>query len=315
VSLDEWWMLGTAHCLAGSGTCSAIVRTTNGGSTFAGIPSPPVGSSEVTQLRFADPEHGYAFDPELWDTTNGGATWEQVATPGPVGNLEVADGEAYALDCVVATCESKKLLRTPVGSDDWQQVSTPVPLGYQATFTVSGTNLYILSGAGPHGPGVLVYSPDQGVNVSQRIDPCTAGLSGTLSAAADGSSVLWAACPTGTMAEASLSTNGGTSWRTATKTGKFANTLGITAASSSVALAWPAQQDVTGALERTTNGGATYSVVIAGSSSTRATWAGFSDPARAYALVTPDLGAPNSSSQLFESNDGGATWQVVVIRS
>jgi hypothetical protein len=38
VSLDAWWMLGTARCLTGSGTCGAILRTTDGGSVFAGIP-------------------------------------------------------------------------------------------------------------------------------------------------------------------------------------------------------------------------------------------------------------------------------------
>ena len=104
VSLDEWWMLGSARCLAGSGTCGAIVRTTDGGSKFAGIPSPPVSSSEVTQLRFANALDGYAFDPELWQTTNGGTSWVKVATPGPVAELEAADGEAYALGCDAANC-------------------------------------------------------------------------------------------------------------------------------------------------------------------------------------------------------------------
>lgn len=146
VSLDEWWMLGSARCLAGSGTCGAIVRTTDGGSKFAGIPSPPVSSSEVTQLRFANALDGYAFDPELWQTTNGGTSWVKVAAPGPVTELEAADGEAYALGCDSANCTSMELRRSSVGSLTWQKVSTPVPLKDGPSLAVSGTDLYVLGG-------------------------------------------------------------------------------------------------------------------------------------------------------------------------
>ena len=112
VSLEEWWMPGTARCLTGSGTCGAIVRTTDAGSRFAGIPSPPVSAKDVTQVRFANALDGYAFDPELWETTNGGTSWARVTTPGPVAELEVADGEAYALTCPAgfAKCQAMDLL-------------------------------------------------------------------------------------------------------------------------------------------------------------------------------------------------------------
>ena len=91
MSLDEWWMLGTARCIVGAGRCGAIVRTTDGGSTFAGIPSPPVSVGDVTQLRFANPRDGYAFDPELWETTNGGASWVHVRTAGQATEVAAAD--------------------------------------------------------------------------------------------------------------------------------------------------------------------------------------------------------------------------------
>jgi photosystem II stability/assembly factor-like uncharacterized protein len=304
VSLDAWWMLGTARCLTGSGTCSAIVRTTDGGTTFAGIPSPPVGASDASQLRFASVLDGYAFDPELWQTTDGGATWANIPIPGRITELEAADGEAYALVTGAGSANgtSNELLTAAVGSRQWRQVPTPSPLGYGAQFALSGPNLYVLGGDGDL---VLLYSTDQGAQFSQRVNPCTAGLGGSVTVAAGGTSTLWAACPTGTMAEAMLSTDGGATWQIATATGAFPNSLKLAAASSSVALALPAPETLSGALVRTVNGGSTYQVVLAGSNQTTASSVGFSDPSRAYALL---------AGSLFESNDGGATWHSVALK-
>jgi photosystem II stability/assembly factor-like uncharacterized protein len=305
VSLDAWWMLGTAQCLTGSGTCGAILRTTDGGSVFAGIPSPLVRASDVSQLRFASPLDGYAFGPELWQTADGGATWLNVSISGQVTELETADGEAYALvtGAGSANSTSNELLTAPVGSQQWRQVPTPTPLGYGAQFALSGPNLYVLGG---NGDLVLLYSTDQGAQFNQRVNPCTAGLGGSVTAAADGTPTLWAACPTGMMAEAMLSTNGGVTWRVATATGPFPNSLKLAAASSSVALASPAPETLSGALVRTTNRGSTYAVVLSGSSPSTVSWVGFSDPSRAYALL---------AGSLFESSDGGATWRSVALKS
>jgi hypothetical protein len=236
----------------------------------------------------------------------------EIGAPGKVAELEAADGEAYALVCAAgsADCESMDLLRSPVGSPKWQQLSTSVPLGYGSQFAVSGPNLYVLSGSGHL---VLYYSADMGASFSQRDDPCFAGLGGSVTAAADGSSTLWAACPTGTMAAAMLSTNGGTTWRVAPKTEEFPNSLKLSAASASVALAWPSYRSVSGALVRTTNGGGSFSVVLSEPSPATISWAGFSDSVRAYAFITSNGGT--GTTQLFESNDGGATWRSVVIKS
>jgi photosystem II stability/assembly factor-like uncharacterized protein len=298
-------MLGTAQCLTGSGTCVAILRTTDGGSAFPGIPSPPVVASDVSQLRFASPLDGYAFGPELWQTVDGGATWANIPLSGQVTELEAADGEAYALVSGTGSANrtSSELLTAPIGSPQWRQVSTPTPLGYGAQFALSGSNLYILGG---NGDLVLLYSSDQGAQFSQRVDPCTAGLAGSVTAAADGSSTLWAACPTGMMAEAMLSTDGGVTWRVATATGEFPNSLRLAAASASVALASPAPETLSGALVRTTNGGSTFAVVLSGSNPSTVSWVGFSDPSRAYALVAGGLVA---------SSDGGAIWSSVALKS
>ncbi len=305
VSLDAWWIFGTARCLSGSGTCGAILRTTDGGSVFAGIPSPPVSTSNVSQLRFASPLDGYAFGPELWQTADGGATWANVPLPGQVTELEAADGEAYAMVTGAGSANgaSNELLTAPVGSRQWRQVSTPTPLGNGAQFALSGPNLYLLGG---NGDLSLLHSTDQGAQFSQRVDPCTAGLGGSLAAAVDGTSTLWAACPTGMMAEAMLSTDGGVTWHVAMATGPFPNSLELAAASSSVALAVPAPETLSGAVARTTDGGGTFAVVLSGSSQSTTSWVGFGDPIRAYALI---------AGSLFESSDGGATWRSVAFKN
>jgi hypothetical protein len=298
-------MFGTARCLIGSGTCDAIVRTVNGGASFSGIPSPPTATSNVSQLRFADTLDGYAFGPELWETVDGGATWVNADTPGRVTELEAADGEAYALvtGAGSANGSSNELLASGVGSRQWHQVPTPTPLGFGAQFAVNGPNLYVLGG---NGVDLLMYSSDQGTHFSQRVDPCATDLPGSLSAAADGSSTLWAACPTGTAAEVMLSTNGGVTWRVVTQGGEFPNSLELSAASSSIALASPGPQTIGGALARTTNGGSSFSVVMSRSSSMTVSWVGFSDSARAFALL---------AGTLYQSSDGGAMWSPVVVKS
>jgi hypothetical protein len=316
VSLDQWWLLGTARCLSGSGTCGAIVRTTDGGLHFAGIPSPPVGADDVTQLRFADARDGYAFDPELWTTTNGGSSWAQVTTPGVVTELEVANGEAYALACTSssASCQSIELIRSSVGAHQWQVVSTPTPLGYHSQFALSGSDLYLLPGADHQ---VLMYSADKGANFSSRTDPCHRGIYCSVTAAADGTATLWSASPTGTEAEALVSDNGGITWRTASPSrAGFPNSLGLAAASASVALAWPGEQvnhGLPAGLERTTNAGESYSAVL--DSSWGVSWAGFSDPARAYAIAAAMETDTRGPTHLFESSDGGASWHEVAIKS
>jgi hypothetical protein len=138
-----------------------------------------------------------------------------------------------------------------------------------------------------------------------------------LTAAADRSSTLWGVCPTGTMAAVMLSTNGSKTWRVATPSGEFPNSLGLAAASSSVALAWPGREISDAppvAMDRTTNGGKSYSAVLSVSRSATVRWAGFSDPARAYALVEGG-GSATATTHLYESNDEGATWHRVAIKS
>ncbi len=103
VSASDGWVLGTAPCAVQP--CTSIVRTTDGGASWAGIPAPPVPLASngptglmpgLSYLRFASPLDGFAFGSQLWATHDGGATWQQVPLPGTIADLETAAGVVYA---------------------------------------------------------------------------------------------------------------------------------------------------------------------------------------------------------------------------
>jgi photosystem II stability/assembly factor-like uncharacterized protein len=122
------------------------MRTENDGKTWTGVTPPPTHlnyieqpSGGVSQVRFANSQDGWAFDPELWATHDGGATWSQILLPGPsstayvvspyssVFSLETADGLVQA---VVYNGNAELEIETsPIGVDDWQMSATTVELG------------------------------------------------------------------------------------------------------------------------------------------------------------------------------------------
>ena len=137
---DAGWLLGSATC-AGS-PCTAIVRTLDGGRTWAGIPAPNVvvivtGDAElpgVSAVRFADASNGWAFGPDLWATHDGGATWHKVTLPGPsadahVMTLEAAAGVVHAVYIEANAGGPILIASSPVGSDTWIVSPTTVPIG------------------------------------------------------------------------------------------------------------------------------------------------------------------------------------------
>ena len=83
VSPQVGFLLGTTAC--GAATCTTTAGTTNGGTSWEplGGLAAPVTFEEaggVTELRFADALHGWAFNPAFW-LTNDGKTWQQQASP------------------------------------------------------------------------------------------------------------------------------------------------------------------------------------------------------------------------------------------
>jgi hypothetical protein len=185
VSPKDGWLLGAAGC--GATTCTETVRTTDGGVTWKtlGTIAAPLtieDASGVTEVRFADDLHGWAFGPALWISGDGGATWQPQASPGgrPVIALAADAQVAYA---VVSACELNQALsdcrhgatlwRTTPGSVAWTQVSLRLPVSNQAILEVSGLTAYLaIATPGGKAAGEIDVTVD-GVHWTGRPDPCS----------------------------------------------------------------------------------------------------------------------------------------------
>jgi hypothetical protein len=279
-------------------------------------------SGTVSTLRFADPLDGYAFDDNpggaFWDTHDGGAHW---AEPGFMAGHQLLDfgtgaGYAFALvaTCPNGNCSDVVLERSPVASDHWTPLAVPVTGSVDefATMTVHGPDLWFSMTTGSDQANqILAASTDSGASFVTYQSPCFSGLAGTIQASS--ASVLWAVCPTGMMAEAFRSTDGGAHWQTLSALGELENSAFLAPASDTTAVIEPNSQ---GPLRRSDDGGATWRTVPASSGGNSWwAWIGFTDPDTGSALQVQASPPPNwpwpngpSPEELWRSSDGGATW-------
>jgi hypothetical protein len=125
VSLETGWVLGGAPC--GSTSCVALLRTSNAGHTWSAEQAPPTTfapapysfylSKGVSQVRFADPQDGWAYGPELWSTHDGGLHWNQIDL-GSVWSLEASDGDVHAV-ILQQTTNTLVMESSPANRDAW----------------------------------------------------------------------------------------------------------------------------------------------------------------------------------------------------
>jgi len=184
VSPQHGFLLGTTAC--GTATCTTTAGTTNGGTsweTLGGLAAPVTfeDAGGVTELRFADDLHGWAFDPGFWATNDGGVTWQSQASPDggrPVVALAANAQVAYA---VVSSCNYNQgleschhretLWRTTPGSGVWRKVPLRLPIANQALVAVRGLTAYVAV-ASPGTADTLDATVD-GVHWSSRPSPCS----------------------------------------------------------------------------------------------------------------------------------------------
>jgi photosystem II stability/assembly factor-like uncharacterized protein len=182
VGPEDGWLLATADCAGGSGTCTAMLRTSDGGAHWTDTAPPPadvpgVGDCAdpcVEHLRFATTQIGYAFGPGfLFMTTDGGTHWTKQL--GGAEALEALDGNVIRVRPVIAGCTlgcTYSVETSLIGSTRWrprQQVTA-----YQLALVRGGHDAYVLTL--PHTSGnavnVLYRSTDDGRSWSVAADPC-----------------------------------------------------------------------------------------------------------------------------------------------
>lgn len=199
VSPQHGWLLGSADC--GTATCTTSAGTTNGGTSWknlGGLAAPITNedATGVTEVRFADDLHGWAFAPALWATSDGGTSWQPQTAPGgkPVMALAANAQVAYLL---VSGCDfgqgltgcrrGATLWRTTPGSGTWTQVSLRLPIAIAGVLAVSGSTAYAVLFTPGSTDGDTIEATTDGSHWSSRPDPCDSASAEYLSSVAPSS--------------------------------------------------------------------------------------------------------------------------------
>ena len=334
VSARTGWVLGTAPCA--SAPCTSVVRTSDGGQTWVGIPAPrtPLSPADsnggVTYLRFANLANGWAFGPQLWVTHDGGAHWNQITLPGAapggdVMDVETAGGVVYA--AVAGTNGMIQIESSPVGVNQWTVSPTEVPIGAGPVPSVQ----IVLQG----GSGWLIENDRTVVGGARLVggawvawQPPCAGAEGPAMLAASSATRLVAVCDYGLWGSSTTpfeqlygSTDGGTTFQL------ISNTVGSGAYGISLIATPPAPGTIVLA-NPTSTSGATQELVA--SFDGGSTFAAVTQPARSFPSSTGrwqelgfttttqgvaiGLGPGGASGFMLMTYDGGHTWTTVAFR-
>ncbi|MDQ6945725.1 MAG: hypothetical protein M3256_05485 [Actinomycetota bacterium] len=311
VSNTEWWLLGDTPCIRQP--CTSIVRTTDGGASFVGVPAPPAplvggltgqdSQRGVSNLRFADPADGFAYGPTLWATHDGGGHWHQMSFADQVNELAAADGYVFAV--VGGT-----LYRSPAGSDRWARLGAT---NLSQTVDVHGPDVVAETAYSQSSPSRLLVSHDHGGHFASYASP-DAGFGCAFDEPV--AAVIWAVCATGLQARVLRSVDGGVSFSPLDQGPPFANFARLAAVSSSTAVVAALASGGGPGLYLTSDGGRTFQATGPTlTTDSTGSWdlAGFTDPTHGTAIATRGTGA-SLTAVVYRTVDGGHRWSPLTIR-
>ncbi len=222
-------MLGTYPC--STGTCSAVMRSSDGGRSFVKTGTLPAAYYQIT---FANREDGYAFgsggplnETRLYWTGDGGKTWRFALARfrnSPPQVVAITGGRAYVLvgtNCSPGLCKSLQLASSPVTSDTWTARPVPLTVGEVEKpfgWAVFASTVWVImtSGRSAH----LLVSHNGGTTFSKltpggrAFSKMTAGGLGALGCnlTATSPTTLWGFCASDNGGDAIRSTDGGRSF-------------------------------------------------------------------------------------------------------
>ncbi|MGH7640872.1 MAG: WD40/YVTN/BNR-like repeat-containing protein [Candidatus Dormibacteria bacterium] len=273
----------------------------------------------MSQIRFANSEDGWAFDPALWSTEDGGATWARVNLPGVAANaivqsLETADGLVSA--AAEGASDTVTLETSRVGSGVWKADLAQLPLGagpipapqlvlQGATGWFVEVDRVVISGARLEGGQWQPWQP-----------PCL-GSGGAADLAASTPLDLIAVCDQGLWATATpagpqtyVSADGGASFEGAGP----AAPSGVGEEADPIASPAPGVAVVAGGsgLLATFDGGATWTTVYTAPADTGVAYVGFETSTQGVAIASDDAGATTVGALLI-TFDGGHSWSPVAL--
>ncbi len=320
------WLLGTAPC--SSPPCTSLVRTTDGGRTWVGVPAPradlePRGQSGcadrpcVRGIRFANASVGYAYgSTALYLTTDGGVTWAR--QPGQADAIEVAGGTALRVSHDTAGCPPGcvyQISTAPLATASWRPVAVPGPTltGNAVQLLRTGHRAFLETYRNPAGgagnaQATLLTSSDDGQRWTVRPDPCgtEAGQeadSQQLAVADDGSVTVLCRVRANGPDFVVTSRDGGNSFGPHHRTPGGANVNAVGAASASTLLV-ATTNGSTATLFRSTDAGASWDPVATAPDAARD-----GDGVAVLGFQNAQTGrwVPGSAAVLT-STDAGRTW-------
>jgi hypothetical protein len=170
------YALGYAACPQSPCT-SSMVRSTDQGRTWVGLPSPRApmlsqsaglttrdAKATVREVRYATPRDGFAFGGTLWATHDAGARWRQIELPKEqqVLDLSISGDQAWLLvaACPDATspCGSPRLLRMDAkGDSPIEEPGVRLPESIRSARLKDGADslTLVVDGVGPNATSVV----------------------------------------------------------------------------------------------------------------------------------------------------------------